>query len=77
MGWFREDMGLKGLLACLVAAGATGLVVLSVVSYFTMNRVKVNGPIYGQMVEGKDLVADVLPPPHYHRIVSDRSRIVR
>ncbi len=26
---------------------------------------KVNGPIYGQVVNGKDLVADILPPPEY------------
>jgi methyl-accepting chemotaxis protein len=64
MGWFK-NMGLKSLLVCLVAAGAAGLIVLSVTTYFTMNRVKVNGPIYSQMVEGKDLVADVLPPPAF------------
>jgi methyl-accepting chemotaxis protein len=28
-----------------------------------LNRLKVNGPIYEQVVNGKDLVADILPPP--------------
>lgn len=30
-----------------------------------MRRVQVNGPIYTKIVQGKDLVADVLPPPAY------------
>ena len=31
----------------------------------SISKVKVNGPIYGQVVNGKDLVADILPPPEY------------
>lgn len=31
----------------------------------TLNEVKVNGPIYDRIVQGKDLVADILPPPQY------------
>ena len=30
-----------------------------------INRVKVNGEIYHQIVTGKDVLADVLPPPEY------------
>lgn len=30
-----------------------------------LQELKVNGPIYRQIVEGKDLVADILPPPDY------------
>jgi hypothetical protein len=26
---------------------------------------KVNGPIYRQIIQGKDLIADILPPPEY------------
>lgn len=51
-----------------------GLIVLSVVvgfsiygmwSFKTLNELKVNGPIYHRIVQGKDLVADILPPPEY------------
>lgn len=51
-----------------------GLIVLSVVIGFsiygmwslkTLNELKVNGPIYHHIVQGKDLVADILPPPVY------------
>jgi methyl-accepting chemotaxis protein len=43
----------------------TGLIVVSVAAFSVMNRVKVTGPIYQQIVQGKDLVADILPPPEY------------
>ncbi|HBY21502.1 MAG: hypothetical protein A2Y24_03730 [Clostridiales bacterium GWE2_32_10] len=30
-----------------------------------LNKTKVNGEIYNDIIEGKDLVADILPPPEY------------
>lgn len=42
-----------------------GVAVVSATSYSIINRVKVTGPIYQQIVQGKDLVADILPPPEY------------
>ncbi|GFO64151.1 HAMP domain-containing methyl-accepting chemotaxis protein [Geomonas paludis] len=47
-------------LVCVV-----GLSFVSVTAYSIINRVKVNGPIYNELVQGKDLVADILPPPEY------------
>jgi len=51
----------------LVLAGAPclGLVVLGIVAFVLFNTVKVNGKYYKQIVAGKDLVADILPPPEY------------
>lgn len=31
----------------------------------TLTEVEVNGPVYQRIVQGKDLIADVLPPPAY------------
>ena len=31
----------------------------------TFSEIKVNGPLYQRIVQGKDLIADVLPPPEY------------
>ncbi|MEY4757627.1 MAG: hypothetical protein RJA34_2525, partial [Pseudomonadota bacterium] len=31
----------------------------------TVNEVKVNGPLYQSIVQSKDLIADILPPPEY------------
>lgn len=32
---------------------------------FTLSQLKVNGPVYDGIIDGKDLVADILPPPLY------------
>lgn len=49
-------------LAALFVAALLGL---GIVAYFTLGVVKVNGPIYHDIIAGKDLIADVLPPPLY------------
>jgi methyl-accepting chemotaxis protein len=38
------------------------LIAIGVMTY-TLNTVKIEGPQYHQIIEGKDLVADILPPP--------------
>ena len=42
-----------------------GFGVFGAVGFHTLNRLKVNGPIYSAIVQDKDLIADVLPPPEY------------
>ena len=42
-----------------------GLVVVSMTAFSVIHRVKVTGPIYQQIVQGKDVIADILPPPKY------------
>ncbi len=44
---------------------ALGIAVVAVIGAITVSRIKVGGPIYDQVVQGKDLVADILPPPLY------------
>src|SRR5262245_30443863 len=60
-----KNIGVKGRLLCLAAAYAAGIGILSVVAYSTIKKVEVNGPIYNEVVQGKDLIADILPPPEY------------
>src|SRR5215217_5524646 len=50
------------LIGCLVAVG---LFTSGALAFATLSRVKVSGPIYRQIVLGKDLIADILPPPEY------------
>jgi methyl-accepting chemotaxis protein WspA len=52
-------------LAVLVAVSLLGSTAFALVAYRTLNTLKVNGPLYGSIVVGKDLIADVLPPPEY------------
>lgn len=52
-------------LLVLLAFLLLSFVAYSLVSWSTLNRLRVNGPIYQQVISGKDLVADILPPPAY------------
>lgn len=51
--------------AVLIGFIAMGFVVYGGWSFKTLNELKINGPIYQRIVQGKDLVADILPPPEY------------
>jgi methyl-accepting chemotaxis protein WspA len=52
-------------LACLAGVFLIGFVAFGALAYRTLERVQVNGPIYHNIVNSKDVVADVLPPPEY------------
>lgn len=49
----------------LIGIFAIGFTVYGVSSFRTLSELKVNGPLYQNIVQNKDLVADVLPPPEY------------
>src|ERR1017187_10342229 len=51
--------------AFLVGLFAFGYIIYGVWSFKTLNELKVNGPIYQRIVQGKDLISDILPPPEY------------
>jgi len=42
-----------------------GFVIFGVVSYLTLNELKISGPRYKRIAQGKDLIADVVPPPEF------------
>ena len=66
-------MHIKHRLALLVAAFVLAFAVFGAVAFDTLNALKVNGPYYHQIVQGKDLVADILPPPEYVTTFGDPS----
>ena len=49
-------------LAVVVMVAIAGIVAIWWLAFDTL---KVNGPVYSQVVQVKDLVADILPPPEY------------
>ncbi|MEO6066215.1 MAG: methyl-accepting chemotaxis protein [Lysobacterales bacterium] len=51
-------IGMVGVFAAL-------FLLFGFLSWRTLERVRVKGPIYEEIVLGKDLIADVLPPPEY------------
>ncbi len=58
-------MKIKTKLMLLVVLFTVAFGVFWAVSHFTNEAVKVGGPYYNQIVDGKDLIADVLPPPEH------------
>ena len=64
MGRFA-DLRLSSKLSVLVGIFLTGFLSFTLVAWGTMEKIKVNGPLYHDIVRGKDLIADVLPPPAY------------
>ena len=49
----------------LIAAFLVVGIMTGAISLFALSRLKVNGPVYQQIVLQKDLLADTLPPPLY------------
>lgn len=49
----------------LLAASMLGFVMLAVVAYSVVEDVRINGESFRDMELGKDLLADILPPPSY------------
>lgn len=42
-----------------------GCMLMLAVTHFALQKIRVGGPIYNSIILGKDLLADVLPPPEY------------
>ncbi|MRX11752.1 methyl-accepting chemotaxis protein [Pseudoduganella sp. FT25W] len=51
--------------ALLMVIIVAGFALYGAWSFSVLNQLKVNGPIYQRVVQGKDLIADILPPPEY------------
>ncbi|MFL5304726.1 MAG: methyl-accepting chemotaxis protein [Polyangia bacterium] len=58
-------LSIRAKLLALLGVFGLGLVGLLVYAYSSLSLVKVNGPYYEEIVQGKDLIADILPPPEY------------
>ncbi|MFO0582054.1 MAG: methyl-accepting chemotaxis protein [Anaeromyxobacter sp.] len=58
-------MTTRARITLMIAAFAVGLAALAALALAAGAKVQVNGPVYGRIVQQKDLVADILPPPFY------------
>ena len=61
----QTRLSLRAKLVSFVVIFIVVFVSFSAITITTLQRFKVDGPVYHQIVDGKDLVADVLPPPMY------------
>jgi methyl-accepting chemotaxis protein WspA len=59
------NLKLATKLSALVGVFLVGFMVYTLVAWATINRIKINGPLYQEIILGKDAIADVLPPPEY------------
>jgi methyl-accepting chemotaxis protein len=60
-----KDLNIKTRFVVLVGCFASGFIAYGAWSFKTLHEVKVNGLIYERIVQSKDLIADILPPPEY------------
>jgi methyl-accepting chemotaxis protein len=60
-----NDFRIKTRFSALLVIFFLGFVLFGATAYLTLEKLKVNGPLYQRIVQNKDLVADILPPPAY------------
>jgi methyl-accepting chemotaxis protein len=60
-----QEMRVRTTFLTFAGALAAGIMLAAAVSSKSVNQVRVGGPMYEQIIQGKDLVADILPPPAY------------
>ena len=60
-----SDLKIRTRFLFLLGLFVIGLGLYGAWSFRTINVVKVNGPLYERIVQSKDLIADILPPPEY------------
>ena len=60
-----KNLSIGRKLFVLLAVLVLGFVAVIGTAFDSIQTVKVNGPIYKRIVQGKDLIADILPPPEY------------
>ncbi len=63
MKTFAINLSLAAKIVMGVMLVGCGLNALA--SHYSLNALKVGGPVYQKVIQGKDLVADILPPPEY------------
>ncbi len=76
-----RHLSISGRLYFLIALFAAGFLAFGALAYWTLQKLKVNGPLYGEIIQAKDLLADTLPPPLYlrgtfltvHQMVNERN----
>lgn len=62
---FFINFKIKTKLLFLFLIFIIGFGIFGIISFYTIEKIKVNGNLYNKITQGKDLVADILPPPEY------------
>ena len=59
------QLTIKMRFAIILSTLVIGFSLFGFATFKAMNTLNVNGPIYQRIVQGKDIIADILPPPEY------------
>jgi methyl-accepting chemotaxis protein WspA len=62
---FLKNVSFRSRMILLVAVFLLGLAATHLMYGVMIYKVRVNGPLYHEIVTDKDLIADILPPPQY------------
>jgi methyl-accepting chemotaxis protein len=60
-----EHLSIQQRFRLLLVVSLVCFALCGVIVFRTLAEIRVNGPIYERIMQGQDLVADVLPPPAY------------
>ncbi|MBI5889495.1 MAG: methyl-accepting chemotaxis protein [Nitrosomonadales bacterium] len=60
-----RNLKLSQKFVVLIVLSLAGFIAASSAAFWALSELKVNGPLYQRIVQGKDLIADILPPPEY------------
>jgi len=62
---FSLNITIKKKILFLIIIFILGFLLFSFYAIKTINIIKINGDLYSRIIQGKDIVADILPPPRY------------
>ena len=60
-----HSLTIKARLWLIAIIFASGFILFALFSYLAIDKIKINGELYREIVQTKDLIADILPPPEY------------
>ena len=59
------NLSIRYKLSLIVVTFSVGLLLIAGIGFWSTSQVAVRGPVYGRIVDTKDFIADILPPPAY------------
>jgi methyl-accepting chemotaxis protein len=60
-----HNLSVKSKLLLLASLAVLGILIVAAVSFMVIDAVKIKGNAYNDIIQSKDLLADILPPPEY------------
>lgn len=64
MGWL-SNLSIKLKLSILAVTSIVSIIFIAFFSHLTVDKIRIKGNLYDEIILSKDLIADILPPPEY------------